>query len=159
MRRLRKGEWITALGGVILLVSLFVPWYDEGATDPNGWQAFAVADVIFALVGVAAVLLLVVTASQPTPAVPIAMASLVALAALVSVVLALIHELDLPADASGRQLGVGMGLVGSVLIFLGACFAMRDERRSAEGRHVDLTGMPTAGPPSIEATPAPRPRP
>lgn len=62
LRRLRAGEWIAALGGVALLVALFLPWYDEGAASRTGWESFAVLDVIFAVVAVAAVLLLVVTA-------------------------------------------------------------------------------------------------
>jgi hypothetical protein len=33
---------------------------------------------------------------------------------------------------------------------------MRDERRSSQGRHFDLTGRPTPAPPEIEAVPAPR---
>ena len=73
LRRLRAGEWITALGGVALLVALFLPWYDEGAGSPNGWESFAILDVILAIVGVAAVLVVVVTATQRSPAVPLAM--------------------------------------------------------------------------------------
>src|SRR3954452_2745046 len=108
LRRLRAGEWITALGGAILLVALFIPWYDEGAVDPTGWQALAVPDMILAIAAIAALLVPVVTAQQRTPAVPLAMDALVALAGLIAVILTAIHELSLPADASGRRLGVGL---------------------------------------------------
>ena len=60
------------------------------------------------------------------------------------------------SDASGRGFGVGLGLVGVVLVFAGSGIAMRDERRSSQGRHFDLTGRPTPAPPEIEAVPAPR---
>ena len=157
LRRLRAGEWIAALGGVALLVALFLPWYDEGAASPTGWESFAVLDVIFALVGVAAVLLLVVTAQQRSPALPIAMASLLALGGMVVLVLAVIRVVDLPSDASARDVGVWLALAASVAISAGGPLAMRDERLSTGGRHVDLTGRPTPKPPEIEAIRAPRP--
>ncbi len=157
LRRLRAGEWIAALGGVALLVALFLPWYDEGAVSPTGWESFAVLDVIFALVGVAAVLLLVVTAQQRSPAVPLAMASLLTLGGLVALVLAVIRVADLPSNASARGTGVWLALAASLAISAGGAVAMRDERLSTGGRHVDLTGRPTPKPPEIEAIRAPRP--
>jgi cytochrome bd-type quinol oxidase subunit 2 len=157
LRRLRAGEWIAALGGVALLVALFLPWYDEGAASPTGWESFAVLDVIFALVGVAAVLLLVVTAQQRSPAVPLAMSSLLTLGAVVVLVLAVFRVIDLPSDASARDAGVWLALAATLVIFAGGAVAMRDERLSTAGRHVDLTGRPTPEPPEIEAWRAPRP--
>ena len=159
VRRLRAGEWITGLGGALLLVALFLPWYDEGAVSPTGWQAFTVIDVVLAAVGLAALLVPVVTAQQRVPAVPLAMQALVTLAGLVALVLALIRVVDLPGDASGRAAGVWLGLAATLSIVAGAALAMRDERPSAQGRHVDLTGVPVGGPPSIEAIPPPGPRP
>ena len=156
LRRLRAGEWITALGGAALLVALFLPWYDEGAASPTGWESFAASDLIFALVAIAALLVPVVAAQQRTPAVPLAMETLVAIGGLLVVVLALIHLANLPGDASGREPGVWLGLVASLVLLAGAGIAMRDERRSGEGRHFDLTGRPTPAPPEIEAVPAPR---
>jgi cytochrome bd-type quinol oxidase subunit 2 len=157
LRRLRAGEWIAAIGGVALLVALFLPWYDEGAASPTGWESFAVLDVIFALVGVAAVLLLVVTAQQRSPALPLAMASLLTLGSVVVLVLAVFRVIDLPSDASARDAGVWLALAASLAIFAGGALAMRDERLSTGGRHVDLTGRPTPEPPEIEAWRAPRP--
>src|SRR5215210_6311011 len=156
LRRLRAGEWVTALGGAALLVALFLPWYDEGAASPSAWESFAIVDVILALVGLAAVLLLAVTATQSAPAVPIAMDALVTLAGVVAFVLTLVKTATLPGEADGRELGLWLGLAASLVVIVGGAFAMRDERRSVAGRNVDLTGRPTAGPPEIETIPAPR---
>jgi hypothetical protein len=159
VRRLRAGEWITGLGGALLLVALFLPWYDEGAVSPTGWQSFTVIDVVLAAVGLAALLVPVITAQQRAPAVPLAMEALVDLAGLVALVLVLIRVVNLPGDASARAAGLWVGLVATVVIVAGAAVAIRDERPSVRGRHVDLTGVPVAGPPSIEAIPPPGPRP
>src|SRR5947207_6767583 len=101
LRRLRAGEWIAALSGVLLLVSLFVPWYHRGPVAcialrgvqcPNpdrftAWESFAVIDVVLALVALFAIAVWVVTAAQRTGAIAIAMDSLLAVAGVMATVI------------------------------------------------------------------------
>jgi hypothetical protein len=168
LRRLRAGEWITALGGAALLVALFLPWYGAEIAafvgEPgspvqrptlSGWESFAILDVILAVVGLAAVMLLVVTATQRSPALPIARDSLVCLGGLVALVLVLVRTANLPGDADGRELGLWLGLASALVLTVGAAIAMRDERLSSEGRQVDLTGRPTPAQPEVEVVPPP----
>ncbi|HEV2873672.1 MAG TPA: hypothetical protein VGW14_00870 [Thermoleophilaceae bacterium] len=157
LRRLRAGEWVAALSGALLLVSLFLPWYGAGAEDASGWEAFAVVDVALALVAAFGVSLLVVTASQRVPAVPIALSAIVTIVGMIGVVLALVRLADLPGGFDGRELGVWLGLLAAIGIVAGSALAMRDERLSPAGGHTDLTGRPTPAPPEIERMPAPRP--
>jgi hypothetical protein len=156
LRRLRAGEWIAALSGSALLLSLFLPWYGAGSEDDaSGWQALAAVDIALALVAASGVALLVVTASQRVPAVPIALAAIVTLVGLIGVVLVLIRLADVPAGFDGRELGVWLGLVAAIGITAGGAIAMRDERLSPDGGHTDLTGRPSPAPPEIERIPAP----
>lgn len=157
LRRLRAGEWIAALSGALLLVSLFLPWYGAGAEDASGWEAFAVVDVALALVAAFGVSLLVVTASQRVPAVPIALSAIVTIVGMIGVVLVLVRLANLPGGFDGRELGVWLGLLAAIGIVAGSALAMRDERLSPAGGHTDLTGRPTPAPPEIERMPAPRP--
>jgi len=157
LRRLRAGEWVAALSGIVLLVSLFLPWYGAGAEgEASGWEALAAIDIALALVAAFGVSLLVITASQRVPAVPIALSAVVTFAGLIGVVLALIRVASVPDGLDGRELGVWLGLLGTIGIVAGGWLAMRDERLSPEGRHTDLTGRPTPAPPEIERIPAPR---
>jgi hypothetical protein len=166
MRRLRAPEWIVAVSGAALLVSLFVPWYStpgptcllatdaegayfarEGVTSAgcSGWESLAVLDVILALIALSAIALVVVTATQSVPAVPIALDAVVALAGIVATVLVLVRVLWIPDGADGREWGLWLALAAALGIAAGAWLAMRDER------------LPTAAQPEIEARPAPRP--
>jgi hypothetical protein len=154
LRRLRAGEWIAALSGVALLLSLFLPWYGDGA---SGWEALAVIDIALALVAAFAVGLFLITASQPVPAVPIALSAVVTLAGLIGLVLVLIRLAFLPGAAEGREWGLWLGLAGAIGIAAGGWLAVRDERASPLGRHTDLTGRPVPPPPETEPLPAPRP--
>jgi hypothetical protein len=156
-RRLRAGEWIAAVSGVVLLVSLFLPWYGAGAEDASGWEALAVVDVALALVAAFGVSLLVITASQRVPAVPIALSAIVTLVGLIGLILVLIRLGNLPDGFDGRELGVWLGLPATIGIVAGGALSMRDERLSPPGQHTDLTGRPTPPPAEIERLPAPRP--
>jgi hypothetical protein len=183
LRRLRAGEWIMGASGVLLLVALFLPWYELGEGFVSGpadvldahasaWDAFTILDVLLALGAVAAIAVLVVTALEAVPAVPIALQSLATLVSIVLLVLVLFRLADPPGvtflestDAPGaradvrdidRAAGAWLGLVGVLGMTAGGLVAMRDERRSPAGRHTDLSGVPVDEPPEIETRPAPR---
>ena len=153
LRRFRAGEWVTALAGVLLPASLFAPWY--GTPDASGWEALAVNDIVLALISAAAIAMVVVTASQGVPVVPIALDALVAVAALIGLVLVLVRVALVPEGADSREWGLWLALVAVIGVNVGAWVAMRDERRSKPGRHTDLSGRPIAEQPEIETMPAP----
>jgi hypothetical protein len=153
LRRLRAGEWIVAASGAVLLLSLFLPWYTPSTT---AWESFAILDIVLALIAASAVALFLVTATQPVPAVPVALGALVALAGLVATVLVLVRVVDLPEGAAGRGWAPWVGLAGSLGILAGGMLSVRDERLSPTGRHTDLTGRPAPPPSDVETIPAPR---
>jgi hypothetical protein len=167
LRRLRAGEWIAAACGVGLLVSLWLPWYSSAAPDGSrlsaysqtlsAWESLAALDVILALIAASAVGLLIVTATQRVPAVPVALSVFVTMAGLLGVLLVLIRVLSAPDGAEGREWGLWLALASAIGIVAGSLVAMRDERPSPAGGHTDLTGRPAPPPPEIETFPAPRP--
>lgn len=158
LRRLRAGEWAAALCGLALLVSLWLPWYSgssSGVSSLSGWESLAALDVLLALIAATAVALLIVTAGQSVPAVPIALSVLVTFAGMLGVILVLVRVLSLPGTAEGRAWGLWLALASSVGIVAGGLVAMRDERLSGAGGHTDLTGRPVPPPPEIETFPPP----
>jgi hypothetical protein len=164
LRRLRAGECIAALGGGLLLLSLFLGWYEvpvpsvaapAGSEPETAWEAFAVNDVLLAIVAVGALSLVPVTAGQRVPAIPVALDALVAIAGKLGLLLVLIRIVSQPDGATGLELGAWLGLLSAAVIVVGAWTAMRDERLSGEGKPTDLTGRPRAEAPPIETLPAP----
>ena len=172
------------VSGVLLLVALFLPWYEIGqgtvvgppdALDAHAsaWDAFTVLDVLLALGALAAIAAVIVTAAYATPAVPLSLEALVTLFGLLLLVLVVFRLAD-PPDVSflestaspaarehveelDRAVGAWLGLVAVVGIVAGGLIAIRDERRSPAGRHTDLSGVPVDSPAEIETLPAPRP--
>ncbi len=132
-----------ALGGVAVLLVMLVDWYsipelslgDEsvGSIGFNAWESFAVNDVILALAAVMALVTFVLTASQPTAAVPLALASLTTLVALLSFVLVVIRLIWTPDVTDGvfdaqREAGAWLGLVATSVLAAGCLASIRDER-------------------------------
>jgi len=160
LRRLRAGEWITGASGVVLLVSLFQPWYDlAGIIELTAFQAFAVYDVLLVGLALAGIALFVVTAHQQGPAVGIALDGLTALFAMVMSVLLVIRVLNLPADidheTTDRMTFLWVGLAATFGVLVGAFVSMRDERLSKPGQWTDSTGAPIDAPPEIETISSP----
>jgi hypothetical protein len=157
VRRVRAGEWMAAASGTALLLALFLPWYElEGGATASAWDSLAALDVVLAVIAVAAVALLLVTAGQRVPAVPIALDALVAPAGLIAAVLVTVRVLNLPDAAAARGWALWLALAASLGIVAGGVLAMRDERLSPPGRHTDLTGRPAPPPPPVETISAPR---
>ena len=157
LRRLRAGEWLAGLSGLVLLVALFLPWYGDDAGSRTGWESLGALDVVLALVALSALAIPVVTAVQRVPAVPLAHESLTSLVGGFAVVLVLIRVLNMPDWAAGREWGLWVALAATLGVAGGALLAMRDERLTRAGRHTDLTGVPVAPPaggrdPSAAAT-------
>lgn len=153
LRRLRAGEWVAGAAGVVLLVSLFLDWYD----GDSAWESLAVLDVILALLALSAMAIPVVTAAYRVPALPLAHQSLTVLAGSGVLLLVVGRVLNLPGDATERDLGLWLALAATLGVVGGALLAMRDERRAAPGRHNDPTGVPVPAPREIETLPPPRP--
>jgi hypothetical protein len=120
-------------------------WYEHDTGDRTGWEALATSDVVLAVVAADALVLLVVTATQRVPAVPIAYTALLVLLGTVATVLVLVRVAWLPGTAEERESGLWLGLAGALGIASGGWIAMRDERRA------------TSPPSEIEPVPAPKP--
>jgi hypothetical protein len=153
LRRLRAGEWIAALGGAVLLVSLFLPWYGPDAS--SGWEVLTAIDLLLAAFALFALALFVITATQRVPALPLALDALVALAGKVALALVVIRMASPPGDAEGLEVGIWLALAGALAIVAGGWVAMRDERLSESGRSTDHSGRPGPPPPEVEVIPAP----
>jgi hypothetical protein len=158
LRRLRAGEWIAAVAGAVLVVSLFLPWYEAGDVSSSAWEAFGLMDVLLLVSGAMGIALLVITAVQRTAAVGIATDAITLIVTAAIAVVALIRVLNLPDDLgadAGRATFAWIGLLAAFGVPGGALLAMRDERLSKPGRPTDSSGVPVASVPEVETLPAP----
>ena len=117
----RIGRLLAGLGGLLLFVSLFLPWAeDPGGATRNGWELSATADVLFVTAGVLG-LAAAITGGRfaffrPDESLNGA-ADIVGLGA--AIVVSWLILFDFPPGA-GRDVGVYLALVAGVAIACGA---------------------------------------
>ena len=116
----RQAQLTVGAGGVLLIVSLFLPWADTEGGDRTGFEFFTMADVFLLIVGVVAIGAALTRGRfgvfRPDLSVNGA-ADLLGVAATVS--LAWFILFDFPPGAS-REIGVYLALVSTIAIAGGA---------------------------------------
>ncbi len=128
LRRLRPAELLALPAGLLLAVALFLPWFDEAGGREDAWHTLAIAAVPAALAVLSALALVLVTATQRSPAVPLAFAVCTTLLGLLSGVLIAVFAASPPAGASKRCYGLWLGLAGALAVAAMAWRSLRDER-------------------------------
>src|ERR1700704_5804326 len=139
-RQLNRGELIAAAGGILLAVSIFLPWYSlgnrfaqiNGCHGPDGscsaWNALTVMRFLFLLGALAPVILAWIIARGHALAWP--RGELTAVVAIVALILILFRGvIDKPGTPPG-QISVAYGwfvaLAGSLLILAGSMWRSQE---------------------------------
>ncbi len=146
LRRLRAGEWIAVAGGITLIVSLALPWYDAPTEPLTGFEALTIIDVLLTLIALLGIALGVLQATQDTPAKPVGAGVLTVVFGALAVLLVLFRLIDSPADGLEVRAGAWLGLVAALAITVGGW-------RSLAAEYV--RGLPPDIEPELRPTPAP----
>jgi hypothetical protein len=156
LRRVRRWEWLTGLSGVVLFLSLLLPWYGSGGQTATAWQAFTFVDIILTLTALGAIALVVVTATQRTAAITQAMSACLVWVALVAVILVVGRLINVPGvditltGGSGditREWGGFVGALAAIALLVFDWRSMRDKSFPVPMRsHPDRETVPTPAP-------------
>lgn len=121
MRGRVNGAGILAVVGAgVLLVGLFLSWFEPGIT---AWNAFEIVDLLLATIAVG-VLLVALAASSDRPRL-VALAGWLPVAATAALVLVVVSLINPPPTVEGSSLEVGawVSLAGAALLVVGAVLA------------------------------------
>ena len=183
LSKLRRGELIAGVGGIVLLLALFIfDWYgvdvnittpfgdigggaDFGAWDGQGFTG-TIANLVILAAAVAAVGLAILTATARTVALPVAASALTAGLGIAAVAMVLLRMVFQPGDDEFIELrfGIWLALISSAVIAYGGWEAMREEGTSFEDARDQLrdrargdepAAAPQAGRPAEPAAPPP----
>jgi hypothetical protein len=134
-RWLRPGDGLAAAGGILLLVALFLPWYEvrpgiAGLRRLTGWDAFSVIDILLALVAVLGIAVAVAVMTRRSPALPISLGVVGSVAGAIASVLVLVRILDQPGPNELLDVAAGawLGLAGALGVAAGSWWSIKDER-------------------------------
>ncbi len=119
---------IAGIAGVVLLVSLFLPWYEGSSGGVSAWDAFWVLDVFLLVTALMGIGVFVMAITQRVPAVPVATAALTASVGIIASVWVLLRVLSVPGpDGTLERELVWLGLLATTVLTTGAWLSMRDE--------------------------------
>jgi hypothetical protein len=115
-KKLVPGQLITGAGGVLLIVSLFLPWAGAGETHQTGFELLTIGDVLLLIAGLVAIAAALTWGRyglfRPDLSVNGA-ADLLGVVA--TILLAWLIIFDFPSGAS-RELGVYLALAAAIAI-------------------------------------------
>jgi hypothetical protein len=151
--RLTTGDMIAGVGGIVLLISLFLPWYGvsidvagvSASDSGTGWQALDFIDILLFAVSIAAIGVVAARAAGQLPAEVPGAVVLLALGAF-AVLLVLYRIIDIPVDDVpdevdlSRKIGIFIALIGAAAIAYGG-WRTNTETPGA--------GAPAARPPAV----------
>jgi hypothetical protein len=179
--RLRTGELIAGICGVLLLIDMFFSWYGIGGaagsilsaanvdTTVDAWKAFSFIDIVLFVAALAAIGAAVLAASGRSVALPVAASVIVTMLGIIVSLLVLYRIINQPGpnDIVDVKFGAYFGLLLCVGIAAGGFLAMADEGTSLGDAARAATGggttpaqpappptAPPAAPPAGEAPPS-----
>ena len=152
--KLRSGELVAAIGGVVLLIAMFaLDWYEISGfgglveqfgdavgvdTGIKAWdgQGFTgtIANLVILAAAVAAITLAILTATSRTPALPVAASAITAGLGIGAVVMVLARMVFQPGpnEVVDLRFGILLALIGSAIVAFGGWRAMQEEGTSFE---------------------------
>jgi purine-cytosine permease-like protein len=127
--RLRAGEALAAAGGLVLLVVMFLGWYGAEDVTLSAWEAFAVTDVLLALLALLALGVAVTTVTQRGPALPVGLGVITTALALIALIALLYRILNEPGPDGLVEVRAGawLGVLAALLVLAGAWRSIADE--------------------------------
>jgi hypothetical protein len=129
LRRLRLGELVVLAGAVLLIVSLFEPWYEGPASGRlDAWDTFGAAMVLLLACLCAALAMVLSALGERDAALPVSAAVWSVLLGLIGVIAAVVRVLERPDHASSLCVGAWLALAGACAVLAGSWLALRDER-------------------------------
>jgi hypothetical protein len=130
--RLTTGDIIAGVGGIVLLISLFLPWYGvsvdvagfSASESGTGWEALGFIDILLFLIALVVIAVVAARATARLPAEVPGSVVLLGLGAL-AVLLTLFRIIDIPVEDVpdgvdvSRKLGVFIAFVAAAAVAYG----------------------------------------
>jgi hypothetical protein len=139
MGRLSQGQMIAAVGGIALLVAMFLPWVGvsgpslpsglpgavDTSTSENIWKGSSL-DIYLLITGVVALLPALMALTDSAEEFSFVSAATLLLGVVAAILVIAFLTVDFP-DGADRKIGAFIGLGGAVVIAVGGFRAMQEE--------------------------------
>lgn len=166
-RRIDAGPLLALLGAALLLVSLFLEWYEPGL---GAWEVFEVLDLLLAALAVLAIAIALSMMGAPWDLDSRWLPWIAAAALAIVVIAALIDPPPVIGDEAERSVGAWLAFAGAAVLAAGALLAFarvsfslsfeaRDRRRRVAAVDAREETAPPPAPPAAAPAGSPVPAP
>jgi uncharacterized membrane protein len=167
LSRLRHGDLIAGIGGVALLITLFLTWYSAGGSatfqgqdievslNLTAWEAFSITDLILALTALSGIAVAALTATRRSPAMPVAAAVITTTLGALATLLVVYRIVNQPGPNEFLEVKFGafLSLLAVLAVAVGGFRAIRDEEGEETPIPTDVRPTPAAEGPADPAPP------
>lgn len=125
MGRLSQGQMIAAVGGIALLVAMWLPWVGAGDQSDIIWKGSSL-DIYLLITGVVAILPALMALTDSAEEFSFVSAATLLLGTVAAILVIAFLTVDFP-DGPDRKYGAFIGLAGAIVIAVGGFRAMQEE--------------------------------
>jgi len=128
MGRLSQGQMIAAVGGIALLVAMWLPWVGAAGESDNIWKGSSL-DIYLLITGVVAILPALMALTDSAEEFSFISAAALLLGAVAVVLMVAFLTVDFP-DGPDRKIGAFIALAAAIVIAVGGFRATQEEAAS-----------------------------
>ena len=129
-RQVRQGQAIAGGGGLLLIISLFLPWFGApGAESLSGWEGQTTNDIYLLITALVALGALALGGGAMLPGLTWSGATAL-LGGVATILMLWLVVIDFP-DGGERKIGIFLGLLAVLVIAAGGFMATMDDAPSA----------------------------
>jgi hypothetical protein len=130
MGRLSQGQMIAAVGGIALLVAMWLPWVGAAGESDNIWKGSSL-DIYLLITGVVAILPALMALTDSAEEFSFISAATLLLGTVAVVLMVAFLTVDFP-DGPDRKIGSFIALAAAIVIAVGGFRAMQEEEAAGE---------------------------
>jgi hypothetical protein len=147
--RIRFGEMIAAVSGLVLFISLFLEWYNVSAKNAfvsvsrgaSGWEALGFIDILLFVIAAVVVAIAITKAMNVLPRLPASTGFITLVLGAIALLLVLYRIISIPDDGASsipgidvsRSFGVFVAFIAAAGVTVGGWLAWNEEGKPRPG--------------------------
>jgi hypothetical protein len=118
-RRLSYGALAAGIGGIVLIISLFLDWASSGGFGANAWQSFKITDIVLLVLGLLAIGYAAIELTGAAVNLPFRRERALTVIGIIATTL----TLDFLIEGSNQAIGLILAFLASAAILVGGLLA------------------------------------
>src|SRR4051812_48927959 len=116
-RRLSYGAAAAGIGGIVLIISLFLDWFSAGGFGESGWEFFSFTDIVLFVLGLLAIAYAAIELTGAAVRLPVERNRALTTIGIIALTITFVFLVE----GSHQAIGLILALLSSIAILAGRC--------------------------------------